>query len=56
MPDVVSGASVSFNIAASAQSGIGVYGKVADALKGLNLTDLPALDIKDDIDQRFVLM
>src|SRR6266700_2305616 len=40
-PESVGGASVSFEIKASAQSGVGVYAKAADALKALNLADAP---------------
>lgn len=35
---------------------MGVYGKSADALKALSLTDLPSLDIADASGQRYLLM
>jgi hypothetical protein len=55
-PATVGGASVSFDITASAQSGMGVYGKSADALTALNLTDPPSLKIADTAGQRYLLM
>lgn len=55
-PETVGGASVSFDIAASAQSGVGVYGKSADAIKALNLDNAPCLKIADSDGQRFLLM
>jgi hypothetical protein len=55
-PAAAGGATVSFDISASAQSGIGVYTKSADAIKALNLADAPKLDIKDVDGQRYVLM
>ncbi|HLJ46707.1 MAG TPA: hypothetical protein VKU01_11900 [Bryobacteraceae bacterium] len=55
-PDIVGGASVSFDISASAQAGMGVYGKSADAIKALALADSPSLTIPDGAGQRFLLM
>ena len=55
-PATVGGASVSFDITASAQSGMGVYGKSADAITALNLTDPPSLKIADAAGQRYLLM
>jgi hypothetical protein len=55
-PAAVGGASVSFDISASAQSGMGVYGKSADAIKALNLGDSPSLTIPDIAGQRYLLM
>jgi hypothetical protein len=55
-PTVVGGASVSFDITASMQSGAGVYGKPADAIKALNLGDAPNLKIADAVGQRYLLM
>jgi hypothetical protein len=55
-PEAVAGASVSFDIAASAQSGVGVYGKSADAIKALNLADPPSLKIADADGQRYLLI
>ena len=43
----VSGASLSFEIAVSAQSGAGVYAKVGDAIQALGLTDTPNFTIPD---------
>jgi hypothetical protein len=54
--ETVGGASVSFDIAASAQSGLGVYGKSADAIKAINLADPPPLKIADADGQRYLLM
>ncbi|HZC58438.1 MAG TPA: hypothetical protein VE154_00500, partial [Chthoniobacterales bacterium] len=48
--------SVSFDISASAQRGLGVYGKFADALSALNLTDPPSLKITDVAGRRYLLM
>ena len=55
-PETLGGASVSFDIAASAQSGVGVYGKSADAIKALNLDNAPCLKIADFAGQRYLLM
>ena len=55
-PATVGGASVSFDITASAQSGMGVYGKSADAVKAINLADSPCLKIADADGQRYLLM
>jgi hypothetical protein len=55
-PEAVAGASVSFDIAASAQSGVGVYGKSANAIKALNLADPPSLKIADADGQRYLLI
>jgi hypothetical protein len=55
-PASVDGASVSFDISASARSGMGVYGKSADAIKALNLGDAPSLKIADVVGQRYLLM
>jgi len=55
-PESVGGASVSFDIAASAQSGVGVYDKSADAIKAINLADSPSLKIADANGQRYLLM
>ena len=55
-PTAVGGASVSFDLAASAQSGVGVYGKSADAIKAINLADSPSLKIPDANGQRYLLM
>lgn len=55
-PKVVGGASVSFDISASAQSGVGVYAKSADAIKALNMPDPPSLQVADASGQRFLLM
>ena len=50
------GASVTFEISASAQSGIGVYGKSADAIAALSLTDPPSLSIPDVAGERYLLL
>jgi hypothetical protein len=50
------GTSVTFDISASAQSGIGVYGKSADAIAALSLADPPSLSISDLAGQRYLLM
>lgn len=55
-PETVLGASVSFEIAASAESGVGVYGKSADAINALNLGDSSYLTIADAAGQRYLLM
>src|ERR1041385_3307839 len=55
-PETVGGASVSFEIKASAQSGGGVYAKAADALKALNFPDSPNLKIVDVAAHRYLLM
>jgi len=55
-PETVGGASVSFDITASAQSGVGVYGKFADAIKALALDDSPCLAISDADGKRYLLM
>jgi len=55
-PDTVGGASVSFEIAASAESGMGVYDKSADAINSVNLADPIALKIADVAGQRYLLM
>jgi hypothetical protein len=55
-PAAVGGASVSFDLTASAQSGIGVYGKSADAIHALNLDQPPSLKIADDAAKRYLLM
>jgi hypothetical protein len=54
-PSTVGGASVSFDIAASAQSGVGVYGKSVDAINAINLADPPCLKMADD-GRRYLLM
>lgn len=48
--------SVTFDISASAQSGIGVYGKFSDAIAALSLTDPPSLSISDVTGERYLLM
>ena len=48
--------SLSFDIASSAQSGLGVYSKFSDALSALNLTDPPALKVSGAAGQRYLLM
>jgi hypothetical protein len=55
-PETLGGASVSFAIAGSAQSGMGVYDKSADAIKALNFADPPALKITDVAGQRYLVM
>src|SRR5579862_3660176 len=55
-PAAVDGASVSFDLTASAQSGLGVYGKSADAIKALSLPNSPTLTIADAAGQRYLLM
>ena len=55
-PETVGGASVSFEIAASAQSGMGVYAKSADAISRLNLANPPSLKVADVAGQRYLLM
>src|ERR1700741_2602894 len=55
-PETVGGASVSFEIAASAQSGMGVYAKSADAISSLNLATPPSLKVADVAGQRYLLM
>lgn len=55
-PETVGGSSVSFDISASAQTGIGVYAKSADAIKALKLPQPPSLKIADGAGQRFLLM
>ena len=55
-PETVGGASVSFEITASAQSGVGVYGSSADAIKALNLPQPACLKITDAAGQRYLLM
>lgn len=55
-PGAVGGASISFEITASAQSGMGVYEKSADAIKALNLDDSSSLKIDDAARQRYLLM
>jgi hypothetical protein len=55
-PEMVGGASVSFDISASVKSGMGVYGKSADAIKALSLGDSPGLKIADAKGQRYLLM
>jgi hypothetical protein len=52
----VGGASVSFDIAASAQSGMGVYGNAAEAIKALALPDPPTLKLPQASGQRYLLM
>jgi hypothetical protein len=54
-PASVGGASVSFDLSASAQSGAGVYGKSADAITALNLADPITLQITDVAGQRYLL-
>ena len=54
--EMVDGASVSFQIVASAQSGMGVYSKSADAIKALNLAAPPLLTMADVAGQRYLLM
>ena len=53
---IPAGTSVSFDISASGQSGIGIYGKSADAIAALNLADPPSLSIADVPGQRYLLM
>jgi hypothetical protein len=55
-PAAVGGASVSFDLSASVQSGMGVYGKFADAIKALNLGDSPLPTVNDVAGQRYLLM
>ncbi len=55
-PATVGGAAVSFDIAASAQSGVGLYAKAADAIKALNLADPLPLKIADAAGQRYCLV
>jgi hypothetical protein len=55
-PGAVGGATVSFEIKASAQTGVGVYGKSADAIKALNLGDTLLSKIDDVAGQRYLLM
>lgn len=55
-PETVGGASVSFEISASAQSGVGVYGKSSDAIKAIGLDDPLCLKITDADGQRYLLM
>jgi hypothetical protein len=55
-PEAVAGASVSFDLAASAQAGAGIYGKAADAINALQLSDAPSLGIADATGQRYLLM
>jgi len=54
-PSAVGGSDVSFEIAASAGSGMGVYSKAADSLKALNLINPPQFSIPDK-GHRFLLM
>jgi hypothetical protein len=55
-PEAVGGATVSFDIAASLRSGMGVYDKSADAINALHLADPPSLKIGDVAGQRYLLM
>jgi len=55
-PAAAAGATVSFDLSASAQSGMGVYGKSADAIAALNLTNAPKIVIPGTPTQRFLLM
>ncbi|HEY3707476.1 MAG TPA: hypothetical protein VGL22_20610 [Terracidiphilus sp.] len=50
------GTSVSFDFSASAQSGMGVYDRFADALSALNLTNQPSLKIADVTGRRYLLL
>jgi hypothetical protein len=54
-PASVGGASVGFDLSASAQSGAGVFGKSADAIQALSLTDPIPLQIEDQAGQRYLL-
>ena len=55
-PAKVGGAAVSFDITASAQSGVGVYAKFADAIKTLALDSAPCLAISDVDGKRYLIM
>jgi len=55
-PAAAGGATVSFDLSGSAQSGMGVYGKSADAIAALSLTNPPKLTIPDVPNQRYLLM
>lgn len=55
-PAMVGGASVSFDIAASAHSGAGVYGKFAEVINAINLAESPSLKIADVPGQRYLLI
>jgi len=55
-PATVGGALVSFDITPSAQSGMGVYGTSADAIKAINLADAPCLRIADADRERYSLL
>lgn len=55
-PASIGGASFSFDLSASAQSGVGVYGKAADAIRAIHLPDTPNLILPDFMDQRYLLM
>ena len=50
------GTSVTFDISASAQSGIGIYDKSSDAIAALSLTDPTSLSIPDVAGDRYLLM
>src|SRR5262245_48402252 len=53
----IAGTAVSFDIKASAQSGVGVYGKAATALGALKLGDAPAISIPNAADdERYLLL
>lgn len=50
------GASVTFDVSGSAQSGAGVYDKAADAIASLGLADPMPVQIKDDASRRYVML
>ncbi|HEY3740568.1 MAG TPA: hypothetical protein VGL53_12025, partial [Bryobacteraceae bacterium] len=50
------GTSVSFEISGSAQAGLGVFGKFADAIAALSLTDKLSLPISDVAGQRYLML
>jgi hypothetical protein len=55
-PDLAGGASVSFDITASVQNGVGVFTKAANAIEALDLVDAIPLAIVDSPGQRFVVI
>ena len=55
-PASVGGASVSFDLSASAQSGIGVYGSVSSAIQALSLANPPSFTIPNQAGQRYLLL
>ena len=54
-PEMAKGASVSFDISASAHAGGGLYAKAADAIRALDLAEPPALGAVDAAGQKFIL-